>query len=232
MTALGRHWRQRFRASRELNPMNFEDAFPGVMKRGGFDTIVGNPPYRRELNYKHLLDQIGLGAFGREYRSPRMDLWYYFVHRGLEILKPGGVLSFIVNAYWTSGTGAEKLITALRDSAHMDEVFLFGKLKVFQNVSVQHTILQATKGSSLKPTLVKLARPTKETTAEPFVVGTALVEAFSKPASQVFRHGNLSSLISHRTLIMSIPATYQQRRSRPSRQLLGKRRWQGMLKAW
>src|SRR3990170_1453535 len=30
---------------RKLNPMNFEDAFPEIMKRGGFDAIVGNPPY-------------------------------------------------------------------------------------------------------------------------------------------------------------------------------------------
>ena len=30
---------------RKLNPMNFEDAFPEVMKRGGFDAIVGNPPW-------------------------------------------------------------------------------------------------------------------------------------------------------------------------------------------
>jgi adenine-specific DNA-methyltransferase len=30
---------------RKLNPMNFEDAFPEVIKRGGFDAIVGNPPY-------------------------------------------------------------------------------------------------------------------------------------------------------------------------------------------
>lgn len=30
---------------RKLNPVNFEDAFPEVVKRGGFDAIVGNPPY-------------------------------------------------------------------------------------------------------------------------------------------------------------------------------------------
>jgi hypothetical protein len=29
---------------RKLNPMNFEDAFPEIMKRGGFDAIIGNPP--------------------------------------------------------------------------------------------------------------------------------------------------------------------------------------------
>ena len=30
---------------RKLNPMNFEDVFPETMKRGGFDAVVGNPPY-------------------------------------------------------------------------------------------------------------------------------------------------------------------------------------------
>src|ERR1019366_9947958 len=36
---------------RKLNQMNFEDRFPEIMIRGGFDAIVGNPPYifTREL---------------------------------------------------------------------------------------------------------------------------------------------------------------------------------------
>ena len=176
---------------RKLNPMNFEDAFPEVMKRGGFDAIVGNPPYRRELDYKHLLDQIAFGDFGQKYRSPRMDLWYYFLHRGLEILKPGGLLSFIVNAYWTSGKGAEKLIAALRDSAHLDEVFSLGKLKVFRNVSGRHMILRVSNSPSSKPTVVRLARPREETAARPFVLGAAPVEAFHKTADELFRHGKV-----------------------------------------
>ena len=32
-----------------LKPMNFEEAFPNVMKKGGFDAIVGNPPYGAEV---------------------------------------------------------------------------------------------------------------------------------------------------------------------------------------
>lgn len=35
---------------RALNPMDFEDAFPEVMRAGGFDAIVGNPPYGAELD--------------------------------------------------------------------------------------------------------------------------------------------------------------------------------------
>ena len=43
-----------------------------------------------------------------------MDLWYYFAHRGLELLAEDGTLAFIVSGYWTSGCGAEKLLHQLR----------------------------------------------------------------------------------------------------------------------
>lgn len=35
------------REERKLNPMSYEDRFPEIMKHGGFDAIVGNPPYIR-----------------------------------------------------------------------------------------------------------------------------------------------------------------------------------------
>jgi len=34
----------------KLNPMSFEDRFSEVMKQGGFDTVVGNPPYNATLS--------------------------------------------------------------------------------------------------------------------------------------------------------------------------------------
>jgi len=113
--------------------------------RGKFDVVLGNPPYRRELGTKAWLDRIAATEFGRRWRMPRMDLWYYFLHRGLELLKPGGRLSFIVGSYWTSGRGSRKLIDALRDSVHVEEIFSLGRLPVFPNVAGQHLILTVVK---------------------------------------------------------------------------------------
>ena len=73
-----------------------------------YDIIIGNPPYRRELGTKSLLDRIAITSLGRRWRTARMDLWYYFVHRGLELLADDGILSFIVSGYWTAGSGAGK----------------------------------------------------------------------------------------------------------------------------
>src|SRR5438552_4085546 len=122
----------------------------------GFDVVIGNPPYRRELDYKYLMDEIAGTDFGKKFRSPRMDLWYYFVHRGIALLSDRGVLSFITNSYWTAGTGAEKLVKALREEVRLEEVFYFGKLKVFEKVSGQHMILRLANTRPGKSTLIKL----------------------------------------------------------------------------
>jgi adenine-specific DNA-methyltransferase len=161
----------------------------GFLETGGFDIVIGNPPYRRELSYKDLMAEIASTPFGLKYRAPRMDLWYYFVHRGLELLKPSGVLSFIVNAYWTAGAGAGKLIAALRDTAHIDEIFSFGTLPVFPGVSGRHMVIRVAKKPGRAATTIKLAAPTSETSAEPFVLGTGAVVTFHKRASQLFRGG-------------------------------------------
>jgi hypothetical protein len=158
---------------------------------GRFDAVVGNPPYRRERNSKHLLDRIAATEFGRRYRAPRMDLWYYFVHRSLELLGPGGRLGFIVGSYWTGAPGAEKLHRALRESAHVEEVFLLDGLRVFDGVAGRHMILRVTKGASREPTTIKRPARADGVDAEPFVRGTAPVLVFQKRPDQLFRNGRI-----------------------------------------
>jgi Eco57I restriction-modification methylase len=170
------------------------DALAGPMldgRAGRFSAVIGNPPYRRELNGKALLERIGATEFGRRWRAPRMDLWYYFVHRGLELLEPGGRLSFIVGSYWTSGSGARKLIEALRESAHLEEIFSLEGLAVFPGISGRHMILTLTRGKSTLPTLIKAPSPGDTDRAEPFVSGRAPLIVFRKTPEQLFRDGRI-----------------------------------------
>ncbi len=173
------------------NTFDWGREFPRIANGGGFDAVIGNPPYRRERDYRHAMDEIAASDLGRKYRSPRMDLWYYFVHRGLELLRPDAPLSFIVNAYWTTGTGADKLIRAMTEDAHVDEIFFFEKLKVFKRVSGQHLIFRLTKGPSDAGTTIKRVVPAGEPTAEPFILGTARVVAFTKTRAQLFEGGRV-----------------------------------------
>ena len=84
--------------------LDWQSTFPEVFAAGGFDAVVGNPPYVRH----ELLGDI------KPYLKDRYqtyhgtaDLYVYFFERGLELLRPGGRLSFVVTNKWMkAGYGA------------------------------------------------------------------------------------------------------------------------------
>ncbi|MBN2217148.1 MAG: N-6 DNA methylase [Pirellulales bacterium] len=160
-------------------------------RAGSFDLVLGNPPYRRELGAKRLLDQIAQTEFGRRWRTPRMDLWYYFAHRAVELLREGGVLSLVVSGYWTAAGGAAKLVEQLRRETHVEEVFDLDRLPVFDGVVGRHLILRARKGRRPSAgTLVKRP-PTRATSAEALLAGRVPAAVFKKSADELFRDGRI-----------------------------------------
>jgi hypothetical protein len=163
----------------------------GGVSAGLFDVVLGNPPYRRELGTKGLLDEIAETDFGRRYRAPRMDLWYYFLHRGIELLAPGGRLGFIVGAYWSAGTGANRLIATLRETVHVDEIFQLDHLQVFPGVAGHHMMLVVSKPPSSESIRVRIPVFDEPGDARPFVEGRGEVHAFTKTPDQLFRQGLL-----------------------------------------
>lgn len=132
-------------------PLNWRNAFPGVAANGGFDIVISNPPYLREKYAKPLLDRIAETPFGNRWKEPRMDLWYYFLHRSLDLLKPNGQLSFLVNSYWTASTGARKLIARLQQETVLTDVLLFGDHPIFPSVSGRHLTFQLHRQAAEKP---------------------------------------------------------------------------------
>jgi len=114
---------------RELNPMSFEDAFPEVMKRGGFDAVVGNPPYVRIQGFPR--EQVKY--LGRHYRSAtgNCDVYVSFVERAYGLLKPGGQVGYIVpNKFFRTdyGVGLRELLATERAVSRIVD---FGASQVF-----------------------------------------------------------------------------------------------------
>ena len=79
---------------RKINAMNFEDVFPEIMKNGGFDAIVGNPPYVRI----HLLNNRIIDYFVNHYQVAKgqVDLYSIFIERSIKLLNNKGRFSYIV----------------------------------------------------------------------------------------------------------------------------------------
>ncbi len=115
---------------RKLNPMDFTQAFPEVMKRGGFDAIVGNPPYVRIQGFPRLQIEY----FSKNYNAAKgnYDLYVNFIEKGFKLLRQNGKLGLIVpNKFFKTdyGIGLRKYLS---HEHALEMVIDFGAKQVFQ----------------------------------------------------------------------------------------------------
>jgi hypothetical protein len=116
----------------------WETAFPDVFAEGGFDVVLGNPPYVRMEHLKALKPYLEKRY---EVVSDRADLYCYFFERGLRLLKPGGRLGFISsNTFFKTGSGKPLRGYLLRE-ATIEGVVDFGDLQIFEGVTTYPAIL-------------------------------------------------------------------------------------------
>ena len=132
------------------HPFDWETAFPEVSAKGGFDVVIGNPPYvRMEFikKFKPYLEKNYVVA------DDRTDLYAYFFEKGVRILKDGGRLGFISSStFFRTGSG-EKLRTFLGDNVAIESVIDFGDLQIFEGVTTYPAILTVHKGNAKEGSL-------------------------------------------------------------------------------
>ena len=117
--------------------------FPSIKE--GFDIVIGNPPYVGEKGNKDIFRNIKDSPLGKRFHLGKMDLFYFFFHLGVDMLKDGGVLSFITTNYYITATGAKKLIEDFKKRITLLKLVNFGEMKIFESALGQHnmiTILQ------------------------------------------------------------------------------------------
>ena len=116
---------------------------PRGVRAGGFDAVISNPPYVRQewiAEFKPYLQE--------HYRSydGTADLYVYFYELGINLLRPGGRLSFIVTNKWMKAGYGEPLRRFFGESAWVESVVDFGHAKqIFEDADVFPSILVARK---------------------------------------------------------------------------------------
>ena len=102
--------------------------FQSIMKAGGFDAVIGNPPYVRQESLKESKDY-----FEKNYESfsGTGDLYTYFMEKGVKLIRPGGRYSIIVSSSFLRATYAEALRETLLKHAALVRIVDFGGFAVF-----------------------------------------------------------------------------------------------------
>jgi adenine-specific DNA-methyltransferase len=115
--------------------------FGDILDEGGFDLIISNPPYVGEKGHKDLFDPIKESTLGKRFYQGKMDLFYYFMHLSLDLLKDRGIATFITTNYFITATGAKNLRKDLKERSTILRLLNFGGLKIFKSALGQHNMI-------------------------------------------------------------------------------------------
>ncbi|KKS42805.1 MAG: hypothetical protein UV05_C0036G0009 [candidate division CPR1 bacterium GW2011_GWA2_42_17] len=126
----------------KYNPFNFEIEFKEVFSQGGFDVIVGNPPYIKEYTNRSAFD----GLHDNHYYQGKMDIWTLFACRAIDLLKDGGYFSFIAPNNWLTNAGASIFRDKILSEGQITKFVDFGDFKVFKDAGIQTMIFVFKKG--------------------------------------------------------------------------------------
>jgi len=111
--------------------------FPQIMQSGGFDVVIGNPPYVKEAINKKAFD----GLHNKPCYQGKMDLWYFFGWLGLDISKKNtGIIGFIAPNNWITNDGASKFRNRILNDSKLIEFIDFSDYKVFESAGIQTMI--------------------------------------------------------------------------------------------
>lgn len=115
---------------------NWKKEFSKVFENGGFDVVIGNPPYGAFFGNDEK-DYISNKYFSYQYK---FESYLYFYELGIQILKQNGLLSFITPELFLRLEKSEKIREFLINNAKVIEVKLCGE-NVFQDVKVNSVVL-------------------------------------------------------------------------------------------
>jgi hypothetical protein len=134
-----------------VNAFDWHQAFPEVFARGGFDAVVGNPPYVKLQNFRKAhADMADFLRFGRPeveipgYKSTQsgnFDLYLPFIEKGLSLLNERGRLGFIAPSLWTVNQYGAPLRSMIETGGNLERWLDFRAHQIFEEAIV-YTALQ------------------------------------------------------------------------------------------
>jgi type I restriction-modification system DNA methylase subunit len=131
----------------ENKPFNYEVEMPKVFSDGGFDLVIGNPPYvfARGGSFNNNVK----GFFKDHYQVAQYQLNTYalFIERAFQLLRNGGYLAFIVPNTWLtiqSYSGLRKFL--LENTSSLKVINIHDQ--VFSAANVDTCLLIAKKGEN------------------------------------------------------------------------------------
>lgn len=134
-----------FGDEKKIKPFSWQKGFPEVFKQGGFDCVIGNPPYGALLTKE--VDTYLRNKF--QVANYQLDTYILFIERGKKLLNKNGYLGFIIPSAWVASTYDNKLRKYLAEENRIEN-FVITPKQTFKDASVETCILILSNNSPSK----------------------------------------------------------------------------------
>jgi len=128
---------------RRINPFDWDREFADVMKAGGFDAVIGNPPYIRIQTMKEWAP-TEVEFYKKKFISAskgNYDIYVVFVEQGLSLLNKNGLLGYILPHKFFNAQYGEPLRSVISKGKNLKEIVHFGHQQVFENATTYTCLL-------------------------------------------------------------------------------------------
>ena len=126
-----------------INAFNWGDEFPDIMRAGGFDAVIGNPPYIRIQTLKQWAP-AEVEFYKDHYRaaaSGNYDIYVVFIEKGLALLNENGRLGFICPHKFFNAKYGEGIRRVIAEGKHLEHVVHFAQCQVFADATTYTCLL-------------------------------------------------------------------------------------------
>ncbi len=133
-----------------INVFDWATAFPEIVPWGGFDAVIGNPPYIRIQAMKQWAPKE-VEFYKKAYKAAskgNYDIYVVFVEKGLELLNQNGVFGFILPHKFFNAKYGAPLREYISNGKFLSSIVDFGYQQVFQNATTYTCLFFLTKKSN------------------------------------------------------------------------------------
>ncbi|MEJ7823767.1 MAG: N-6 DNA methylase, partial [Chitinophagaceae bacterium] len=139
-----------FGEDRKIKPFNWKKAFPEVFKQGGFDCVIGNPPYLRMQGIQET-QPFSVNYFKSHYQAAKtgnFDLYVLFDEKGFDLLNDKGFMGFIQPHKFFQADFGEGIRNFIIKEKALTEIVTFGSQQVFEDATTYTCLLFLNKKKS------------------------------------------------------------------------------------
>lgn len=135
----------------KINPFDWKNEFKDPFLKGGFDCLIGNPPYIRiqTLNESHPEQVKYFNEVYRDYISSNYDIYILFLHKAYSIINNEGIFGYILPHKFFQGESGKKIRNYFAEKKSVYEIINFGTNQVFENATTYTCLFFSEKKSNI-----------------------------------------------------------------------------------